>query len=641
MNRIRIQRGLSVCSLLVACVALGASMSVTHSTAAQAVRPEITAARPAPGVAIAVERWVESDRPRIAIHLPDHQRPDQQRPDQFRPGRDSPDPSIRIRDAITEWELLLLGLGVPYSIIGSDDLERGPDRSIDVLVMPAATWSDASDMRRAARFARSGGGVVVAGVPDVDTDAATILEELLGAEFRTPPRQTTGLIQVVHRLSGMPTGTPAGFRLNVAVRGAFRPADPITSTALGPLVPYGSDSTNTFEGHTAALRASPGSGSVFWTAFLPQDVSDEIDQQLAWQRLAYGALVDAGGLPTMSIEAWPSGRPAALGMAVLPSPGHDPATMLRNTDHLIDMLEREELPATFFLPGSEIGLFPDVVRRIHAIGEFGTTTRSGRPLAGQSSDVQRSRIREGRGDLRAATDAASIGRSGETDRPGDVQATGFLPPAWLFDGSTLQAVADEGFEYMLRTGGSSLMPDSMAVHDQVDFRAADSPRYVRTLPVNESFGSSAEGNVGELFEEYREAYRAGGLFVLPFRVEENLPGSARFDTFLELIARVRRDATVFMSLGEVSAWDAARRAIRVDVREGSRKEVVVTLVNTGDDAVSDLVLRWDLGRSAERPSVNVSDPRVRVETDPATVAALLFIPDLASGSTMTFRITRD
>jgi len=597
------------CLPVIAILMIALWMVAPHSTAAQAVRPEITVSHPAPDVAMLVERWLQSGRPRIAIH----------RPDMLSAGADTkPVRSARIRDAVTAWELLLLGLGVPYTVVGDEILGDGPDRSIDVLVMPAAAQADEATMRNAGRFVRSGGGLVASGAPATDTPASELLEDLLGARFVPLTVPVAGLYQALDRLPTLQTGVSAGVRLNVAVYGSFqpvRPTDSNVSMELGPLIPYGSDSTNALDGLTGAIQASPGQGRVIWTAFMPQDVSGAPDQQLAWQRFALGALGNAGGLPVLSVELWPAASRASLGIAVLPSPGHDPSTMLRNMEHLLDFLEGEDLPATFYLPGSDVHSFPDLVRRMDAAGDFGATTRSGHPLRGQPADVQRARVREGLADV-----------------PSGKESAGFLPPGNLVDGATLQAVAVEGLDFVLQAGGRSHMPDSAAIHELVDFREANNRQFVRTMPLGGTVGSSGHSAK----DDYEVVQSAGGLFVAPFRVEEITPGSARFDAFADLIHRARRDGTAILSLSNALNWVDARSQIRIELRGTGDDEAIATVTNAGDATVSNLVLRWNAGRTAPLPSVDVdgSESDIAVRSDPATGTTLLVLPDLVPGATL-------
>lgn len=608
---------------------------VTTSVSAQALRSEITAAHPAPDVAVAAGGWLTSDRPRVAIHRPDaieFEASEKTRDIAGSRGATGSARATRIRDAVTDWELLLLGLGIPYAVIGDKELERGPHRDIDVLVMPAATYAGESQIRSAARFVRGGGGLVAAGVPALDPLAASALGELVGARFEAAPlpdgTSSGGLYQVVHRTPALPTGAPAGFRLNVAVRDDFRPARPAAAQALGPIIPY--ESGDAFDGLTGMLVSTAGEGRIVWTAFLPQDVSDEPEQQLVWQRLAFGALARTGGMPSVSIEAWPDGRRAGFGVAVMPSPGNDPVSMVQNADYLVAFLEREAVPATFFLPGGELAPFPHLTERMAAVGEFGVTTRSGRGLHGQSADVQAVRLREGAEDLMAATG----GQSATT-------APGFLPPGFLFDGSTLQAVREGGFDYILRAGGPSLAPDSIAVHEHVDFRDADDPDFVATLPVGAPVvGSSSGASPGTgSADDYASVVRAGGLYVLPYRVEEIPPGSVRFESFTELITRARMDETAIMSLSDISEWITRRRAVRVGIVRSGEGGATLNVRNSGPEPVSGIVLRWEPGHATRLASIGVSDARVTVEADHASGTAVLAIPELPAGSTLELQIS--
>ncbi|NNF02969.1 MAG: polysaccharide deacetylase family protein [Rhodothermales bacterium] len=613
----------------VAAVAFVASVSSTAASA-QAVRPGVSAAHPSTDVAIAVGDWLSADRPRVAIHMPQAPTPDA-----------SGIRAARIRDAVTEWELLLLGLEIPYTVIDDATLERGIDGHIDVLIVPAAAYARRAPILAAGRYVREGGGLIAAGAPVNDPGARSALAELLGVRLESTPADVTGAFQVLDRVVGFPTGVPAGFNLNIAFREGFaatfvaetaaresttRAAAPtLTSpSTFGRLRPYAGDYVADPEGGLAGLTAlvasTAGMGFLVWTGFSPQDVSDAPDQQLAWQQFAVGALAAAGGRSRVSLDAWPDGRPAAMSVAVVPSPGYDPASMLNNLEGLLDMLERTSVPASFFIPGMEMAYFPGLTDRMASVGEFGVTTRSERPLHGQTVDVQRARISEGEDDVREAI--------GNSQPP---RARGFLPPGLLHDGSTLRAVRDAEFDFMIVGAGRSLMPDSAAIHESVDFRDAASRDELATFQLASASGRGIEA-------AYRDAVRSGGLFVFPYRVEEIIPGGARYESFEQLIQSARRDGVVAMSLSAVSAWIEVRSNIRIEILEADGHGARLLIRNEGDQSAHNLVVRWMPGDHARPVSAEVSDPRIIAAVEFASGTVRLDLPEIPAGATLEFRI---
>lgn len=72
----------------------------------------------------------------------------------------SPRSQQTVRDAVYYWELLLLGLNVPYVPLRERDLARGIDRDIRLLILPAAEVLSEKQQRQILRYVERGGGVI-------------------------------------------------------------------------------------------------------------------------------------------------------------------------------------------------------------------------------------------------------------------------------------------------------------------------------------------------------------------------------------------------------------------------------------------------------------------------------------------------
>jgi hypothetical protein len=586
-------------------------------------------AAPAPGVRVNFDRLRESGRPRVAIYRADAASDaDSPRSEGRLRLRES-----RIRDAVSAWELLLLGLDVPYAVIDEEALGDGPGRGIDVLIMPAARPPDERQLRSIREFVRAGGGLIASGSfaeatgdgGDAPTDAsssAAAFRELFGAVPVSPPEGAEGFILRISGTSPLASGVDAGFGLNFAVRRPAILARTFSATGAGRLASYAPDSDpgTGSDALTAALVARCGRGRTVWTAFDPQDVSAADDQQVAWRRMAIAALADVSGSPIVSVAAWPSGRAAALGIAVLPSLGYEPVDYLHNLEHLLTWLDRERLSAEFFLPGRETAPFGAVTASMKRAGTLAATTRREDALLGQSPDVQEARIAEGLDDL------------------GLTGAAGFYPPGLLFDGATLRALAEADVDYLLRPGGPSLLPAPVDFRDFIDFREDAPDRPIIAVPVVES----AETDPLEAYKEVRES---AGLFVLPYRVERIRAGSAAFHRVERVVEQARRDETWIASLSEIVRWRNARGQIRIGMDSVGEDRVRIEVVNAGPTSTDGVTLRLRSGavEDVAGGSVTVDDPRIRIIRESAESAASggirLQLPELPAGAALEFVVS--
>ena len=121
---------------------------------------------------------------------------------------------------------------------------------------------------------------------------------------------------------------------------------------------------------------------------------------------------------------------------------------------VLDMLARQSVPATFFVPGTIARLYPQSVRLIqergHELGSHGNTHRL---LPGLEPDDERRSLEQGIERL------ASV--SGE--RP-----VGFRAPAWELSFHTVEILADLGIRYDSSQFGTDFRPYRPRLGDRVD-----------------------------------------------------------------------------------------------------------------------------------------------------------------------------
>lgn len=234
---------------------------------------------------------------------------------------------------------------------------------------------------------------------------------------------------------------------------------------------------------------------------------------------------------------------------------------------VLSLLERESIPATWFVPGHTIATFPDSVRAIVDAGhEIGCHAWAHEDLAtlGESDE---------RDVLTRSVDALTRAARGVPPR-------GFRAPYWSLSPATLGIVAELGFAY-----DSSLMADDVHpyrvrlgdVHDRAGSRLGR-PGPIVEIPIGWSLDDwphfepgargvgpmSAPSKVEEIWtEELRWAYEheAGGVLTLTMHPEAIGRGH-RLRMLERFIATARSlDGVVFDRLDRiVERWVAANPA---------------------------------------------------------------------------------
>ena len=220
-------------------------------------------------------------------------------------------------------------------------------------------------------------------------------------------------------------------------------------------------------------------------------------------------------------EAWPDGAKAAVALsfdvdnatASLARGNLGSETLSRGEYGAVDglprilaMLNRQAVPASFFIPAVSIALHPAIVDQIKAGGrhEIGVHGWIHEHLGQMDDPAEEQRL------LTQAIDLLAKATGG---RP-----VGYRAPSWAFSRDTMRQVKEAGFLY-----DSSLMASDDAYEVLLDGQ----PSGVVELPIERIvddfpyFGSGADGSapspqtVLDIFrEEFDVTYDEGGLYVL-------------------------------------------------------------------------------------------------------------------------------
>ncbi len=429
-----------------------AALLAPHSASAQAIPPGVTAAQPLASVATGLGelRMTTVDKPFVFVHRPDVAPADWKRPVE------------QLRDVVRSWEVFLLGLGIPYQLIDDDDLEDGLPRHARVLVLPGSELITRRQERQVERFVSRGGGLVAQGrigLMDDDGRGGDRNEEffrtLFGAEYVDAlPPQEGGIFQSLDGSHPVTAGIEPGYLMNLVAQVPTSAALPITAQPLGALLTYNAPDQAAFDGLTMLMSGEHERGRFVWTRFRPSDVSREPEQQRVYVTLLINALAYVTDVPVASIRPWPRGRVSAVTPVVIPLVG-DLNLFRPSMTRLMDALEREQSPATFFLTSEKAALFTDIMERGAQIGELALSSADDRVLRGRTLDEQIQRLTDG---------VELLSRYGSN-------ISGIHPPAGFYDENTIRAMEEAGLRYLLRfPPHPSAGIDPLGLTERADYR---------------------------------------------------------------------------------------------------------------------------------------------------------------------------
>lgn len=507
-----------------------------------------------------------------------------------------------VRDAVYQWELLLLGLNLPYRIIEDRDLARGVPGDTRLLILPAAEALSDGQRRQVRRFLERGGGVLASGrVGAFDergrNEGDVFFRELFGAELVTGlPEQPSGILQALDGGHPPTLGLPMGYRLNLAPQTPTAAARPVRSAALGrpytyTTIPAGA--ADPFDGLTLALYGTYGEGNVFWTRFHPQDVSRETEQQAVYQALIINAMAYLAEVPAVGLRPWPGGHASATVFAARPLIGND-AAFAASTHRALDALEAAQATGTFFLTSDEAALFPDLVQRIDRLGEVALSGDSDDVLKKEPVETQRQRL-----------DAALSALRPLASRP----IIGLFPPGGFYDVNTVRAMRDAGLRYLhLSTTGESAAPRALEWYRDADYREtlfADASGRAGTparrmaagdrivaLPATGrddytvltllNTADDAAAQFAAYRDDFNRVHAARGLYVLPYHAELQAESDERAAVLRQMAEYARRQNSWITTFRDVYNWWLQHEALGVAVADVTDHAITFEVTNASN-----------------------------------------------------------
>lgn len=454
----------------------------------------------------------------------------------------------------------------------------------EVVVMPYAACLGLAERQRVAALLRAGRGIVTTGMLGARTENChplpdTLLHALLGrggAGIAPVPRASgASLYGVVLGETALSAGLPPGSRFEV------RSADQVTFRDPGRAVfwsdffrkPVRPGGAQHFD--AAMVRARVGPGRVAAFGFGMTHVVPGWSEEVA-RRLAANAVRWAAGKPVVQMAAWPQGKRAAAVVA------QDVEADYRNAVGAVEILERERIPATFFVMGRLASRERRTTARLRDYGEIASHTYDHRALDQRVGDDLVNSLR------RSKENAEEL-----SGRP----VLGLRPPAERFNMETLRAWAGVGGTYVfaannVRAAGPELVPlgaDTLVLLARVvgdDFH------------VLERAGVRDRGTMSkDLLRELDEVIAQHGLYM--FSYHSQLFARPDLRPVLQSLAEaLHATPQVWVApAGDVAAWWRARAAVRIHPSPDGR---TARLENHGRTPFKHGVLLVDLPNGQQR-----------------------------------------
>lgn len=631
-------------SLSLLFVALVLVFSGSREAGAQAVQQLINFQQPSRSVAMDIQPFLaDPKKPRVALFR------------SMQTDRYMTSDTMMVDNAIYYWELLLLGLRIPFKMIDERDLGGGIDNDFHVVIMPATEALSSRQKRRIRDFVRDGGGLIASGrfgMFDEEGNSAdgAFFSELFGADVVTAPKaQPFGFLQSLDGNTPLANGVPVGYHMNIAAQQPLQLARPRQGERVGRFITYDPKDQAAFDSLSSIIYNESGDGRAVWMRFNPQDVSREREQQENYQRLVVNAIGLLARTTSISFAPWPEARPSAFSVAAMAAAGFDPLTYMDGLEQMLDILETQQVPGSFFLASEEVRAFQDLMVRMNQRGEIGLTTENDYVLMGQPMEVQRDRILTARQQL------------------GVQEIHGIYPPAGFYDGNTIRAMEEIDADYLLLPSQPSLVPGVIDWWANVDYRetltledllppeeeemplfvpgeenvpsAPMTREQVKQLPDPLSIIPVTEGIASSFEKSYEVVRNAHGYYVLPYYPETYAARSRQASDMEATIARAKREGAWIVTTSQALTWWRARGQVRPVIASMGRDEMQIDLINDSERPLNGLVLEIR-GREGQYRHMRISGGEGETLYVEELDVTLVFLPTIDIGGnriTLTWR----
>lgn len=470
----------------------------------------------------------------------------------------------RANAEVEAWQQLLERAGLSFRTVSRVSLAT--DSEVGVLVLPSATCLGEAEQAGIRGWLQAGGGLVATGADGQHTrmgrkESGEFWREIAGVETRRTIRLGAPVyVTLTARL-------PLGLGLQPGERWRVRPGrwNAATSSLVdgywsgSSLESLGSPG---IEQGVAVTHRSTGRGRVVWFGPGLSAVSPNEAKRLSWERLFLNGVYWVGRRPLAAVSNWPANQSVAV---VVAQEVHE-ASELPEALAMAKTLQDRQIPATFFIR-LPFGKVPDGFDQLAQLAEVA--------VLGSSAELNLRTLRQQKERLQQSLQTSILG---------------FRAPNEQVDGTARRILAESGYSYYF--GDPSWVSAAPSV-----FHFAESflfPLDGRTLVGLPRLGKddfevlsqyegptySAEGIAEQLWGDFQDARRLGGLYVLNYRTD--LLGSRLLrPAVLRLVDLLREQDIWLASASEVADWCRRRQQIGVDVAKLSQRRMRIVVSNEG------------------------------------------------------------
>lgn len=549
-----------------------------------------------------------------------------------------PEGSTWISDNIDTWETFVKAAKMNYDIISDQIIELGEHFDYPLIILPSAKSMSDKQLVQIKRYLEQGGSIFVTQGLATYSDEAKwrgweFFTEVFGMKFikEIHPRDFE---RKVHTLRGnlpLTAGIPTGYSLKIATWDR-----PIYAQVLEPRttqVSFWYDFRREeglvmerIKESAGIAYGSYGKGRFVWFGFELNSVLGEQEDYIYFERLFNNSINWLTYKPTAFVKDWPSPYDAA--MIFVPTLDEQ----INNIRNLFPVIDRKEIPTTFFVDPFKAAQNPGLVKSLASYGDVGVVVDIGfleSPFDTLNSlydqEVQFT-------NLGIAKDTVQS-LSGKT-------VNGLMPKYGYYNDHTLLGMAAYGYDYMVT---DSLTDRSVP---KLVFRN-ERPMLIFTKTARDDYQIinryGLEQRDYQLYtykEDVNRLLFEGGLYVLKLHTQYQMQPQY-IDVVNDVLNYAKNNNVWITSVEEIIHWWKRKGNIEVRYEWRSKRRIGVEVTNPSNTLVEAFVAQVNLNKPVKDISISSDIINTKIpeyEYESSTNSLYLYVENLEPGETRTFVI---
>jgi hypothetical protein len=502
-----------------------------------------------------------------------------------------PEGSTWLEDNLDTWKKFTTNFNYEYEIVSDEFIETNGLSEFDLLILPGSKSLSDKEIIRIKKYLEKGGNVLAtSGTASYSNDGKwrgwNFFSEVFGIRFAKEIKSEE--ITKVHTLRGglpLTANIPAGYSLRVATWDR-----PIAAEVLDPRsiqLSYWYDYKyeqglvrEEIKKSAGIVYGEYGKGRFIWMGFEINSIIGSNDDHIYLERLLGNSLNWLCRNPIAYVRDWPNDFSAAA--LFLPYFGND----FSSTSALLDIVKRKKISPAFVIDQDEIrNDNKDQLKLLSRYGEIIPSIAFGVPSA--LNDTTKN-LFDYQSQLQSITRSKLMIEEISTKK-----VNGVLPLFGLFDKSTLKALTNANFTYLISDSinGNSL-PKTLSWNNQRIIGMYKSSR-----DDNDVLGNFGLTDSVFQFYTYQEDIDRilfeGGLYMFKSHSAYQLQ-PRNINVINNIIDELRKKNYWIATASEISNWFNTKAQIEVGIKRMGSRRVRLTVSNSGESLAEKIEIDADL-----------------------------------------------